>query len=133
MTPGTERRLLQIAVGVACLVPLTAGTYGMLRGVAAIDASAATSGAFDAHFRYLSGLLCGIGIAFAVSIPRIETHGQRFKLLTAIVFLGGLARLGAYVTGVSTSMDTILPLGMELVVTPLLALWQVRVARSLSA
>ena len=45
------------------------------------------------HAAYLSGLLLGIGLGFWSLIPRIETEGRIFTLLTGIVMLGGLARL----------------------------------------
>jgi len=46
----------------------------------------------DSHFRYLSGLLLGIGLGFWSTIPRIEANGDRFRLLSFIVVAGGLAR-----------------------------------------
>ncbi len=86
-----ERRLLQVTVAIAGLVPVFAGADGVLRGS---DAFGLTGDAFaDSHVRYLSGLLLGIGLAFWASIPNIERHGARFLLLTAIVFIGGCGRL----------------------------------------
>ncbi len=82
----------------------------------------------DAHYRYLSGLLLAIGVAFALSIPSIQSHKGRFRLLTAIVFTGGLGRLyGVLITG-HASHVTIFALAMELIVTPALAIWQGRIA-----
>ncbi len=82
----------------------------------------------DAHYRYLSGLLLAIGVAFALSIPRIETHKGRFRLLTAIVVIGGLGRLYGVLTTGHASDVTIFALAMELIVTPALAIWQGRIA-----
>ena len=119
-----EGRALRIAVGVGCLVPILAGASGIWKGP-----GAGASIDLDSHFRYLSGLLCGIGLAFATTIPRIEAHGGRFLLLTAIVFVGGLGRLLSFVAigAPSTAMQAALV--MELLVTPALCLWQRRVAR----
>lgn len=124
-----ERTALQAAVAVACLVPLIAGGSGMIGGVPpdgdAIDNPAI---ALDSHFRYLSGLLFAIGLGFAVSIPRIETHGSRILLFTTLVVIGGIGRLiGLIIVGVP-SWAMLAALGMELIVTPLLALWQTRLA-----
>ncbi|WP_368040548.1 DUF4345 domain-containing protein [Roseicella sp. DB1501] len=124
----TEKRLLQSAILVFGLVPVLAGLAGMILGAGFIADAADPS--LDSHVRYLSGLLFGIGVAFWTSAPRIETMGSRFRLLTAVVFAGGLARLvGIVVVGIPSN-SAVLALGMELVVTPLLCLWQARVAHA---
>ncbi len=122
------RTTLQIVVGIASLVPIGAGAAGALLGPAMVDITGVAAAA-DSHFRYLSGLLLGIGIAFALSIPRIEAHTARFRLLGAIVVAGGLARLlGLVVRGVPDK-SMLFELVMELGVTPALVVWQARVAR----
>jgi hypothetical protein len=128
IAPGTERRLLQAAILLACIVPLAAGLDGIRRG-----AGVAADPGFDSHVRYLSGLLFGIGIAFAALTPRVETAGPVFRVLAAIVFVGGLARLwAAFAVGWP---DAVMAgaLVMELAVTPALALWQWRVARRVTS
>ena len=133
MNPATERRCLQAAVAVAGLVPISAGLAGILLGAQMAGALALPEGlravSLDSHVRYLSGLLLGIGLAFWSFIPTIQRRTTEARLLTAIVFLGGLARLyGALRMGLPSSPMTF-GLVMELVVTPLLCLWQGRVAR----
>ncbi|GJE07770.1 MULTISPECIES: DUF4345 domain-containing protein [Methylobacterium] len=122
-----ERRLLQRVVAVAGLVPVLAGLYGVLFGANGLSAGVADVSA-DSHFRYLSGLLTGIGLLFWSCVPGIETKARLFRFLTLVVVLGGLARLlGLWLTGLP-SATMLAALGMELVVTPLLCLWQARVA-----
>jgi hypothetical protein len=123
-----ERRLLQIVVAVACLVPIGAGSAGMLLGPAMVDAVALPAAA-DSHYRYLSGLLLGIGIAFATAIPDIERRTPRVRLLTAIVVIGGVGRLMSLLLRGPPDKSMLAALVMELVVTPALAVWQARVAR----
>lgn len=130
MTADGERRALQIAVAVACLVPASAGLLGivesatMLKGVRAplsID--------LDSHYRYLSGLLLGIGLAFAACIRNIERNTALFRTLGLIVVTGGLARLLGLVVAGSPGSGHVFGLAMELGVVPLLMLWQARIAR----
>jgi hypothetical protein len=128
---GMERRLLQIVVAIGSLVPVCAGAAGMLIGPRMLGSGAVASGDLDSHFRYLSGLLLGIGLGFASTIPRIEARGGRFRMLTGIVVVGGLGRLLSLLMIGPQSPGMIAALGMELVVTPCLALWRHRVARSL--
>jgi hypothetical protein len=120
-------RRLQIAVAIAGLVPVAAGLAGVLSGPAMTGdlpavLSAATS--LDSHFRYLSGLLLGIGLAFWSLIPRILQRGAMFRLLTAIVVLGGLGRLWALLINGWPAPSMLAGLTMELLVTPALCAWQ---------
>jgi hypothetical protein len=126
MSGVTSKRLLQIAVAVCSLVPIAAGGAGLLLGPALV-ANAGTPD-LDSHFRYLSGLLLGIGLGYASGVPGIERRRARFLLLGGIVFAGGLARLWSLLAVGTPSPIMLGALAMELVVTPLLTLWQGRVA-----
>ena len=125
MSPTLRREalLLRLAVGLAGCVPVAAGAGGALYGLP-VEAP------MDNHYRYLCGLLLGIGLAFWASIPTIEQHGARFRLLTFIVVTGGLTRLLGMVLGDWPGWPMAATLIMELGVTPLLCLWQARIARA---
>ena len=123
----TERQALQRVVAVAAIVPVAAGLYGVVFGMNGLEGGVPNISA-DSHFRYLSGLLTGIGILFFTCVPGIEDKGRLFRFLTLVVVLGGLARLlGLWLTGVP-SLTMLAALGMELGITPLLCLWQARIA-----
>ena len=122
-----ERRLLQRVMAAGGLIPVTAGLHGALFGAGLTGDSLGVTG--DSHYRYLSGLLLGIGLLFWSAIPGVEGKSGRVQLLTLVVVAGGLGRLlGLLITGVP-SLPMLLALAMELVVTPLICLWQMRVAR----
>ncbi len=122
-----EKRLLQRAVAIGGLVPVAAGLFGVLFGHG-VTGDRDVSVSADSHFRYLSGLLLGIGLCFWSTIPSIEEKTTFFRFLTLVVVLGGIARLlGLWLTGVP-SLTMLAALFMELVVTPVLCLWQTRVA-----
>lgn len=128
MIPLAEKRLLQTVIAVACLVPLSAGSTGVLRGAGWLQHGPVATD-LDSHFRYVSGIFLGVGFAFASCIPSIERKGARLRMLVAFVVLGGLARLFslAQVGAPGTGMQ--FGLAMELGVTPLIALWQAGWAR----
>lgn len=121
-----ECRLLQVAVALGGLVPVSAGLAGVLMGPALVGAAANVDA--DSHFRYLSGLLLAIGLAYWSTVPGIEAKCARFRLLTFIVVVGGLARLGAVWAMGVPSRPMIAALVMELLITPSLCVWQSRVA-----
>jgi hypothetical protein len=122
-----ERRLLQLAILLAGIVPVFGGGAGVILGAQAFGDWPGAAG--DSHARYLSGLLLAIGLSYWACVPTIERRGEIVRLLTLIVFVGGLARLtGIFVSG-DPGPTMRWALVMELGVAPVLGLWQVRVAR----
>jgi hypothetical protein len=121
-----RKRALQVAVAIAGLVPVTAGLAGALNPTL-LDLAGSPQAL--SHAAYLSGLLLGIGLAFWCTIPQIEDKSGRFALLAAIVMVGGLARLFTAVRLGIWTPSVVWPLAMELGVTPVLWLWQRRIAR----
>lgn len=121
-----ERKLLQQTVAIVATIPVAIGLYGVLFGQALTGDAVSISA--ESHFRFLSGLLLGIGLCFWSTLPGIEVKTGRFRLLTLLVVIGGLGRLvGLALTGLP-SLFMIGGLVIELVVTPFLCLWQLRVA-----
>jgi hypothetical protein len=132
MSPHDSRRALQIAIAVAGLVPVGAGLAGILIGPAftGLGARGILSSAdvsLDSHFRYLSGLLLAVGVLFWSAIPTIERRGMLVRALTLIVVVGGLGRALSLVELGPPDDGMCFGLVMELIVTPLVCLWQRRV------
>ena len=122
-----EIRSLQACVLLAAAVPVAAGLAGVAFGPGAVELPGLTASQ-DSHARYLSGLLLGIGLAFWSTVPGIARRAARFRLLAAIVVLGGLGRLVSLIAAGQPSAPMLAGLALELVATPLLALWQARLA-----
>ncbi|MGE0211786.1 MAG: DUF4345 domain-containing protein [Parvibaculaceae bacterium] len=122
-----ERRVLQGLVLLGGLVPVGAGLGGVLLGAGLTYDMLSVTG--DSHYRYLSGLLLATGLGFWSTVPAIELKSRRFRLLTAIVFVGGLARLAGLAAMGVPSTAMLAGLAMELLVTPGFCLWQARIAR----
>ena len=91
MRPTAERRLFQLVVFVGALVPISAGAAGVLQGPGMIHGLVPWNADLDSHFRYLSGILLGIGFAFVFSVIRIERRSVLVRTLSFIVITGGLA------------------------------------------
>jgi hypothetical protein len=123
----TERRILQILILLAAGVPVIGGATGAVMGESAFGAWAGAGE--DSQMRYLSGLLLAIGLVFWGCIPWIERRGEIMRVLTLIVMTGGLARLSGMVL-IGDPGRLRWALVMELLVAPLLCLWQARLARS---
>jgi hypothetical protein len=129
LNPDRERGLFKVVVLVATLVPIIAGAAGVLTGPEMIKGVATGSPDLDSHFRYLSGLLLGIGFGFAVCVVNLERRAALFRALAFIVVLGGLGRLlGAALNGLPTTPHRF-AFVMELLVVPLLIVWLNRIER----
>ena len=124
-----EKRLLQLVVAIACLVPLTVGGMAVLHGPGQFGHPRVVPIDLDSHFRYISGIFFGVGVAFVTCVPAIERKGARFRLLGALVVAGGLSRLVSLLAVGVPSRGHVLGLAMELGVVPLLMWWQWRVER----
>jgi hypothetical protein len=129
MSPSLNRRVLQAAIAVAGLVPVGAGLAGVLLGPR-FTGHVIAGAPLDSHFRYLSGLLLGIGLVFWAAIPTIERRGLLVRALTLIVFVGGLGRAISLLQVGAPDGGMRLALIMELVVAPLICLWQFKVERA---
>ena len=130
MTFAISKRLLQCIVMVLGLVPVTVGLYGVIFGPDFLRGTLTPSVDLDSHFRYLSGIFLGIGLAFYACVPGIERKTLLFRFAAGVVLLGGLARLASLLFVGVPSAGHIIGLGLELVVVPLLALWQGRLAET---
>jgi len=129
MDLATERRLLQAAVAAACLVPLAMGALSLALGPAILRGIGAGAPIdLDSHFRYLSGLLLGVGLVFASCIPAIERNSGRFRTMGFVIVAGGLGRLLSLVDEGIPGSGHLFGLAMELGVVPALMLWQRRLA-----
>jgi uncharacterized protein DUF4345 len=130
LSSASERRLLQALVALVALVPVLAGLAGILYGLHVLDVHAGLPRDADSQVRYLSGLLFAIGLGFWSTVPRIDAQGARFRLLTALVVVGGFARLYASARSGLPGASMLAGLALELFITPGLAIWRERLERN---
>ena len=116
-----ERMLLQIAFALAGLVLIVFGLAGVFFGASFADLSGNVE--MDSYFRFLKGMLLGIGLIYWWSIPQIERHGERISLVTFILVLGAVPRLLAVISHGVPTIGILIGLAGELIVAPLLWLW----------
>lgn len=104
---------------------------GVVLGPALLASSSPDIATADSHVRYLSGLLLVLGLVAWSLLPRMETAGAALRILTAIVFVGGFARLLSLMLAGFPSWPMLGGLVMEVGVTPALAIWQWRLSQKL--
>ena len=116
-----NKRLLQLSILIFGFVPVIAGGYGVITDPLIQSDTIILS---ENHTHYLSGILFGIGIIFWSLIPKIEHKTREIRLLTLIVFIGGIARLSGTIFHGEFSSSIAFALTMELIITPSICLWQ---------
>lgn len=80
----------------------------------------------DSHIRYLSGILMAIGLCFWSFIPNLENKTREIRLLSFVVFVGGLSRLSFTILTGDIDKSIFFAVAMELLITPLICFWQSR-------
>ena len=123
-----SKPLLQALVALLALIPTSAGLAGIFLRPDFLRLDPPWPADLDSHFRFLSGVFLAVGIGFYSCVPSIEAKGGRFRLLAALVFCGGLARLLSLMITGAPSAGHLFGLGMELVAVPLLVFWQARIS-----
>ncbi|MBZ9675556.1 DUF4345 domain-containing protein [Mesorhizobium sp. ES1-1] len=126
----STKMALQIVVGMLAATPVLVGLAGVLAGPSFLHVRAPWPADLDSHFRFLSGFFLAIGIGWYSCIPGIEAKTERFRLLAACTFAGGLARLVSLITAGPPSTGHLAGLCVELLAVPLLVWWQGRIANN---
>lgn len=129
MAPLTEKRLLQAAIVIGGAFSLFFAVSSIVDGVRILLPGFTRSEIdLDSQFRFLSGIFLGLLIGLYSCVASIERKSSRFRLLGGLIVCGGLARLVSLLAAGPPGGGHRYGLVMELVVTPLLLLWQARVA-----
>lgn len=142
-----SKRWFQIVLAVASLLPLVTGFTAAFFG---INGQAAVFGYdkpitgddptlvfIDFAFRFASGLWFALVFQIWYLIPRFETETTWLRFIVLSIFVGGFARAtSAMVFGIPDLPGAryfyVIAFVVELLLVPLLAVWQARLVRSRS-
>lgn len=129
-----ERRALQAVLGVLSVLPLIGlGLTWVVGPVYFLHGAPGEVGvSLDNQMRYLAGIYAGaVTGALWWAIPAVEERGIAVRLAAGAVFLGGVGRCVSMLSvGPPSDATMLYGLALEMGVTPLLVLWQRRVART---
>ena len=123
------KRGLQIILAVLSLIPLYFGLLGIWGGAEFANQGGAVTNGLDNQYRYLSAFYLSLFFLIWWILRDLENRGAVFRLLILAIFLGGLARLYSYLSVGPASHQEMAGMFLELG-SPLLALWQAKVAKS---
>jgi hypothetical protein len=124
---------LQGVILVLALIPIVTGIIGLVQGPSYMGVPRGLGGAdLDSQVRFFSAIFFGVGLSLWSVVPGIERNGARLRGAAALIVLGGLGRLISLGVAGRPATGYLGGIGMELCVTPLIVLWQARVAASAS-
>ncbi len=122
------RNALQITLAIFSVIPLAFGLSGVFFGAGRWLPGEAIPPELDNQYRYLSAYYLSLSFLLWWAIPHIERHTTLIRIITFVMFLGGLSRLWSFVDVGSASQTQIIAMGIELA-APLIAVWQGFLAR----
>jgi NAD(P)-dependent dehydrogenase (short-subunit alcohol dehydrogenase family) len=129
-SPDGGRRGLQVVYVVLGAIPFLSGLAGMLFGPRVLPGDESSLDATaDSHYRFISAVWFATAPAVWSAVPRIEHRTGFFRRLTAVVFIGGLARVVSWRTTGRPHPIFIAAIALELFGLPVLKVWQSRVSR----
>jgi hypothetical protein len=132
-----ERRALQGILLVLSLVPVLGLALTWWQGPQLFfgDAAVNIPTSLDNQLRYLAGVYFGaVSLSIWWALPRIEERGLVITIAAVAIFVGGLGRCVSMVSvGLPDDPSMIGGVVLEMLVVPILALWQRRLARRSNA
>jgi len=128
----TSKLGLQIVMGLLGIIPVATGLLGLL-GVADpfyVAAGVPPIVMLDSNLRFFSGVWLGLGLGIYWLIPTIERQTLLFRVLWAMIFIGGIGRLLSLTMLAWPPVPFIAFMALEIVGAPLFIVWQTRLSKS---
>jgi hypothetical protein len=124
-----NKRALQITMALLGAIPVITGILTMFGMSDPLYASAhlPSNALLDSNLRFFGGTWLGLGLAVWWLVPAIEKRGSTFRILWAMIFLGGVGRALSMIFAGLPPAPFIGFTILELVGAPLLIAWQYRI------
>ena len=128
----TSKIGLQIVMGILGIIPVATGLFGLLGVEDPLYAAAGVPPIvmLDSNLRFFSGVWLGLGLGIYWLIPTIERQTLLFRVLWAMIFIGGIGRLLSLTMLAWPPVPFVAFTALEIVGAPLFIVWQTRLSKS---
>jgi hypothetical protein len=131
MTTSSNRRALQITLGVLSLIPALSGGAGLLIGPRALPGGPSSAEpSLDSEYRVTSAFFLAAAPAIWASIPKVEKAAAPLRLVAAAGFAAGIGRVLSWRAVGRPHPALVAATVLELVGMPALVAWQEQVRRT---
>ena len=110
------------------LIPVAAGLASVIFGSEIVRDGGASNPNVESELRYYAVFYVGFGLYLWSLAPEIARRGRELRWAAAVLFCGGLARVVGVLVDGWPEADYVVLMGVELVLPPVLVLWQRRIA-----
>jgi hypothetical protein len=127
----TSKLALQIVMGLLGIIPVATGLLGLLGVEDPLYAAAGVPPIvmLDSNLRFFSGVWLALGLGIYWLIPKIERQTVLFRVLWAMIFIGGIGRLLSLTMLAWPPVPFVAFTAIEIVGAPLFIWWQSQVAK----
>jgi Domain of unknown function (DUF4345) len=127
-TPGGLRAVLQVLLVALGLVAFVAGLVTVLGGSGAMPGDSRASPNVESELRFYAAFWTGFGVLALYAARRLEQETTLLRGLALFLFLGGLARIPAWIASDRPDAPFLVLMGLELTL-PFFIVWaQARIA-----
>ncbi|WP_435745967.1 DUF4345 domain-containing protein [Microbacterium sp. PMB16] len=121
-----QRRALIIVLSVLGAVAVGSGLYGIVLGPMFAPGGSPTSSSVDSEYRFVNVFWLAAGAAVWWSLFRLRERATVLRMMLALAFLGGFARLLSVLVAGWPHPVFIASMFLELVIVPLVFWWHTR-------
>lgn len=124
-----SHRALQLTLLALAAIPLVTGVFSLALGTDSLPDSGEATASVESEFRFLTVWWIGAGIFLASLSRRIEHRTLELRIVCALLFTSGVARIVAIVDEGRPHSTQFGLMAVELTLPVVLVVWQARVAR----
>ncbi|MDQ3403626.1 MAG: DUF4345 domain-containing protein [Actinomycetota bacterium] len=125
-------RALRVVLVVLGVFVIVTGALDIVIGTATLPGNTDVPTNVDSNYRFFAAIWLMLGLVLLWIVPRVREATAPLRVVCAAVFVGGLARVMSLIVAGVPDPLLVAFIGVELIVPPVLLVWQASVRKSTS-